>query len=328
MRRPPRAARNLAEGGPRRTREAMGSDVHDRQRGGRADILTSPGFLAGLALLLANDFALKPLFHNHLTGKLSDFAGLFVFPLFWSALFPRLRRAAHPLTAALFVFWKSPASQPLIDAWNSLGPLPLARTVDATDLLALAALPLSFLYEERRGAAHARGPAPYLVAVASVFAFTATSYSTEYPYDNRYTFPDSKVELARKLYHLTHVDSRYRVSGCSAPGQTPGEISVSIPSDFCFDSVDATVRLEGTEGGSVLALAKMKHDCPEGRGDKQKLLAVFEKEFIEKVRRVSFGEPSGETGEVTTRAPEPQPRRKGRIYFVSVGDLPGVSVDD
>ncbi len=52
-------------------------------------ILLSPEFLIGLLLLLMNDFVFKELFHNWLTGKLSDFAGLFIFPLFWSALFPK-----------------------------------------------------------------------------------------------------------------------------------------------------------------------------------------------------------------------------------------------
>lgn len=49
-------------------------------------ILVSPGFLLCLCLLLLNDFILKSEFHNALTGKLSDFAGLFIFPLFFSAL--------------------------------------------------------------------------------------------------------------------------------------------------------------------------------------------------------------------------------------------------
>ena len=44
-------------------------------------ILGSPGFLIGLSLLLTNDFVLKEQFHNGFTGKLSDFAGLFVFSI-------------------------------------------------------------------------------------------------------------------------------------------------------------------------------------------------------------------------------------------------------
>ena len=45
----------------------------------RLDALLRPAFLAALGLLVLNDGLLKPLFHNALTGKLSDFAGVFAF---------------------------------------------------------------------------------------------------------------------------------------------------------------------------------------------------------------------------------------------------------
>lgn len=38
-------------------------------------ILTSPAFVVSLLLLLVNDFVFKTQFHNHVTAKLSDFAG-------------------------------------------------------------------------------------------------------------------------------------------------------------------------------------------------------------------------------------------------------------
>ena len=66
-------------------------------------ILASPGFLA-LSLLIVNDFVLKPLLNNPLSGKLSDFAGLFVFPLFWVALFPRLRNSIYLFTLIFLSF--------------------------------------------------------------------------------------------------------------------------------------------------------------------------------------------------------------------------------
>lgn len=51
--------------------------------------LASPAFVASVLLLLINDFVLKPQIGNAVTGKLSDFAGLFAFPFFWSAFFAR-----------------------------------------------------------------------------------------------------------------------------------------------------------------------------------------------------------------------------------------------
>ncbi len=52
-------------------------------------IVASPGFVVGLAVLLTNDLVLKPAFHNFLTGKLSDIAGIWLASLFLSAVFQK-----------------------------------------------------------------------------------------------------------------------------------------------------------------------------------------------------------------------------------------------
>ncbi len=110
----------------------------------RLSRLLHPAFLIALALLIANDWLLKPLFHNAITGKLSDFAGVFAFAYFWSVVAGRRHAAIHVLVGIVFAIWKSPLSQPAIDAWNALGIMNIARVVDAGDLLALAILPLSW----------------------------------------------------------------------------------------------------------------------------------------------------------------------------------------
>ena len=51
----------------------------------RSTRLLHPAFLIGLGLLIANDWLFKPMFHNALTGKLSDVAGIFAFAYFWCA---------------------------------------------------------------------------------------------------------------------------------------------------------------------------------------------------------------------------------------------------
>ena len=84
----------------------------------RKDILTSDLFVISLIILLINDFILKRYIGNWITGKLSDFAGLFIFPLFWSALFPRFKNGVHLVTLIMFVFWKSILSQDFIVWFN------------------------------------------------------------------------------------------------------------------------------------------------------------------------------------------------------------------
>lgn len=64
--------------------------------------LLSVGFIAGLLLLLLNDFYLKANFGNAFTGKLSDVAGLFIFPLFWAVFFPAHKKVIYLSTALFF----------------------------------------------------------------------------------------------------------------------------------------------------------------------------------------------------------------------------------
>ncbi|MBK9450291.1 MAG: hypothetical protein IPN95_12935 [Bacteroidetes bacterium] len=116
----------------------------------KSHLINSYWFLTGLFLLLVNDFVLKAHFGNWFTGKLSDFAGLFIFPIFFTALFPRQKKAIFVLTAILFAIWKSSLSQPFIDTWNANAWITIDRVVDPSDLLGLLALPLAFLLESRR----------------------------------------------------------------------------------------------------------------------------------------------------------------------------------
>lgn len=141
--------------------------------------LSHPAFLVALLTLLLNDHLFKPLWHNAITGKLSDFAGLFAFAWFVSAITGRSSRFAHVLMAGAFAWWKSPWSEPVIAVWNAWMPIAMGRTVDATDLIALAVLPFSFALFRRALQVFKRMPMarPWhpIIALVSVVAFSATS---------------------------------------------------------------------------------------------------------------------------------------------------------
>ncbi len=248
--------------------------------------------LAGLALLLANDFVFKALFHNALTGKLSDFAGLFVFPLFWSALAPRRRREIYALTALGFVFWKSSYSQTLIDVWNSLRVFNAGRVVDATDLLALVALVPSYLYGSK-SARGARGETPARplknwaragAAAVALFAFTATSFFTNYDYENqRFIFADSKVSLLERLERVTR-DPSQQVYWSRDPKNV--EFSLPVKTDCCCNMVSAHFNLYALdEYRTELALRQMSHRCSsKEEGEREKMLSAFLHEVVEKLQ--------------------------------------------
>jgi antitoxin component YwqK of YwqJK toxin-antitoxin module len=129
-------------------------------------------FLVCLLILLLNDFYLKTEYHNWLTGKLSDFCGLFVFASFWSALFPNKKQTIYLSTALFFVIWKSTYSQVLIDFFSQ-SFYPIHRVVDITDLIALTILPIAFFYKPARNFRLKLNPIPF--ALLSVFSFCATS---------------------------------------------------------------------------------------------------------------------------------------------------------
>lgn len=102
-------------------------------------------FLVSIILLLLNDFYFKYYHTSYLTGKISDFAGLFAFPYFFSHIFRRNSKWIYVLTGIFFIYWKSSYSQSFIDFFNEHG-LGLSRVVDYSDLLALIILPASYKY--------------------------------------------------------------------------------------------------------------------------------------------------------------------------------------
>jgi len=96
--------------------------------------------------LLLNDFHGKATYHNWLTGKLSDIAGIFIFLVFLTALFPNYKKVWVLSTAVLFIIWKSPLAEPAIQLFNHIG-ISISRTIDYTDLIALLVLQLTYHYD-------------------------------------------------------------------------------------------------------------------------------------------------------------------------------------
>lgn len=102
-------------------------------------------FVISVVLLLLNDFYFKYYFHNSITGKLSDFSGLFAFPFFISVFLNKKIKQVYIAVALLFIYWKSEYSQGLIVVFHQLN-FNIDRVVDYTDLIALTIMPLSYKY--------------------------------------------------------------------------------------------------------------------------------------------------------------------------------------
>jgi len=199
-------------------------------RNERFVLLTTRWFIGGLTILLLNDFLLKDLISNWFTGKLSDFAGIFVFALFWIALFPKYRKSVLVSIAIGFVFWKSSYSQGFIQLWNDWAPFNIARVADYTDLLALSMLPLanSVASHEHRWKKFHFSPA-YSILIAA-FAFGATSQAdVKIEYGKKYDFDMSAEALVNKINQIP-----------------PNSIATNYPLSLKFDNANhSTDQLGG-----------------------------------------------------------------------------------
>lgn len=111
-------------------------------------LVLNPFFIAGIVLLVINDHYLKTHYHNWVTGKLSDFVGLIIFPMFLQYVFPKNKHACL-ITGLLFIIWKLPVSEGLIALYNQIAFIAIQRTIDYSDYIALLVLPFSHFLTQR-----------------------------------------------------------------------------------------------------------------------------------------------------------------------------------
>lgn len=136
--------------------------------------LGDPKLLLAVLVLFLNDHVLKFAWPGLITGKLSDFAGVFAFVWCSMVFFPERLRAVCISVALFFIWWKSPSSAGAIDVWNRWGPWPIVRVEDPSDLLALLMLPVALRLWQAEATFAPRWRV-ILGAVAAWGTFTATS---------------------------------------------------------------------------------------------------------------------------------------------------------
>lgn len=165
-------------------------------------------FLISVFLLLLNDLYLKYEYHNYLTGKLSDFAGLFAFPYFFSCFFSKRIKSIYIFTALLFVFWKSEFSQPLFDIAHA-NRIGINRVVDYSDLFALFILPFSYQYwkSDFKSVTKINSIFKPIIIGVCCFAFIATSqprmfhdYNMKSDFETLITSEIDSTKLNRYFY--------------------------------------------------------------------------------------------------------------------------------
>lgn len=239
--------------------------------------LLSYWFIIALTVLLLNDFMLKEAFSNWFTGKLSDFAGLFVFVLFWTAAFPRYKRVIFIVTALLFSLWKSPLSEPFIEGWNSIGVLPIQRVVDLSDLLALSILPIAYMIENRSMELRKVRLSPVIPIVIAAFAFGATSYSTNEEFNKTYKVNVPKDSIVVRLDRLDSVNLLIMPKSDT--------LNLSIENELCHDRINIKLSVvEFDDSTSIVTLLNATHPCPRKEIQDDDILKSFENRVIRKIK--------------------------------------------
>lgn len=176
----------------------------------RLSILLNQGFIAGLIILLTNDFILKSVFPGFITGKLSDIAGLFIFPIFLFSLGFNHLKGVYYITAAGFVWWKSVWSTSFILFINGLSAYQIQRVVDYSDLLAILILPVSYQYLVR---IKDNKPVfnPTWVVMLTLFGLYSTSMAPKkISYKKTYSFQYSYDTLQSNLFFHPAIWNGYR----------------------------------------------------------------------------------------------------------------------
>jgi len=272
--------------------------------------LASPLFLITVLLLVVNDWYLKTAYANTLTGKLSDFAGLFGLPFFLSALFPGKVKWWYGLTAIIFIFWKSVLAQPFIDTFNHIG-VPVNRTVDYSDCLALSILPLSW-YAFKNSRDYALKPVlKNAIIVLSAVSFIATSRppGDDMTFNNInkvYHFNFSLHELIKRInaYQIDQINNfnksgYYKVDFNSATGvyyyNKPTD-TVAVMLDYeklksqdtiVYKTKYATAAISGNEQASEVRLIRITSFIPKSyHGEpKKKAIENFEYMVIKQIKK-------------------------------------------
>jgi hypothetical protein len=222
--------------------------------------LARPAFVLALALLLANDLVLKPAYPGWLTGKLSDFAGLFALPYFLAWLWPRRRFALHVGVALAFVAWKLPLSRPFVALWNAAPWFDIARVEDITDLVALASVCLAWRATPTASRRVVDVPA-FALAFVALLAFTATSKVYRAAVRGTYFFAGTAQQL----------EGRLRAVGSGLGDDGKGHWGIDLPGNdepgSCGFGTSVEVTLEAFGAGTLVQLREFSGHC-DFKGDR------------------------------------------------------------
>lgn len=268
-----------------------------------------PLFILSLLILIINDWYFKPIFHNDLTGKLSDFSGLFAFSFFLGALFSHRKISMHIIAGLIFIIWNSHFSQPLIDYFNEYG-VPLARTIDFSDNIALVSLIASYKCLKQEAYYKIKIWLRSSLSIISCLAFMATTLPPKenkkfVNIDREYQFEISKRELVSRLNMIQlkevrrlnkssgDIDFNSQTNVFHYNGRTDTLAlildynNISDSDTIEFRTSYAQILITGNESKSKLKVLTLYRFAAKftDRDYKKKAIKRFEKRIIKKLKK-------------------------------------------
>ena len=161
--------------------------------------------ILALILLVLNDHFLKYEYGNWWTGKLSDVAGLYLLGLVLPQVLPSLEKHSFWLSGIIFLYWKLPISEPLVQGLNQILPWGISRVVDYSDLWCLLVLIPAQLYWSSKSnwnspvASKKLAYAQLSILSLCLMAFSATSPPISYRLMDHRDYGDIQIE---EMYSL------------------------------------------------------------------------------------------------------------------------------
>ena len=276
--------------------------------------ILSRGFIVALLILVLNDFYFKKEFPGMITGKISDFAGLFAFPYFLSALFPGNKKSIYISTVVAFVLWKLPYADTFISLWNECMPYSIGRVVDYSDYLALIILPLSFYYQPTSDLVENTNLKKVFLTgtiIFSIFSFLATAGT--HGNIKIYTLNHSKhkIDQAFDQFYLKYpelaVPDSYKslvtphINGSKDDEEISKLNADSVNFEFYFERQNMIIWASfvgaeenwdrqssglALEGVLNLAERKWRYNDDLNKNEKQELTDLFQKEVLVELDKI------------------------------------------
>lgn len=238
--------------------------------------------MAAVMVLVLNDLLLKQAFGNFVTGKLSDFAGVWALAYFITVLLGWPGTVSALVVAVGFTFWKSPASDGLIEVWNAFAWPAIGRTIDWTDLVALTVLvflPHKGTHVQTPGPQRLRTWANAGIACVALAAFVATQRQGDHVCcSGAFRFTGTEAALISRLEDIgaKHVRRYDQLSD-----ERGAWYSFTLPQKYCGKPVNASIQVREDRGAAQVLVRVLTYNC--GTGNDAEVQDLFDRLIINRL---------------------------------------------